>query len=137
MDEGQFVVAAPRYAGGHDVATGAQIDHGPVERLQPAMPAVLTEITTLPVGDRGLVHSKRRGLYLVEGVPLVKQPRTALHQLPSTLEERAEDFVRKQWGLVANGLSPQPTSRAELTAFMKKEDVKWGAIVRERKITAN
>ena len=36
-----------------------------------------------------------------------------------------------------HGLSPQPTSRAELTAFMKKEDVKWGTIVRERKITAN
>ncbi|MGA8785644.1 MAG: tripartite tricarboxylate transporter substrate binding protein [Polaromonas sp.] len=36
-----------------------------------------------------------------------------------------------------HGLTPQPTSRAELTAFMKKEDVKWSAIVRERKITAN
>ncbi|MES2978765.1 MAG: tripartite tricarboxylate transporter substrate binding protein [Pseudomonadota bacterium] len=35
-----------------------------------------------------------------------------------------------------HGLTPQPTSRAELTTFMKKEDVKWGAIVRERKITA-
>jgi tripartite-type tricarboxylate transporter receptor subunit TctC len=35
-----------------------------------------------------------------------------------------------------HGLSPQPTSRADLTAFMKKEDAKWGAIVRERKITA-
>ncbi|MCX2863675.1 tripartite tricarboxylate transporter substrate binding protein [Paucibacter sp. PLA-PC-4] len=36
-----------------------------------------------------------------------------------------------------HGLTPQPTSRAELTDFMKKEDAKWGAIVRERKITAN
>lgn len=36
-----------------------------------------------------------------------------------------------------HGLTPQPTSRAELTEFMKKEDAKWGAIVRERKITAN
>lgn len=36
-----------------------------------------------------------------------------------------------------HGLTPQPTSRAELTAFMKKEDVKWSAVVRERKITAN
>ena len=32
---------------------------------------------------------------------------------------------------------PQPTTRAELTDFMKKEDAKWGAIVRERKINAN
>ena len=35
-----------------------------------------------------------------------------------------------------HGLSPMPTSRADLTAFMRKEDAKWGAIVRERKITA-
>ncbi len=36
-----------------------------------------------------------------------------------------------------HGLTPQPTTRAELAAFMKKEDAKWSAIVRERKITAN
>ena len=36
-----------------------------------------------------------------------------------------------------HGLTPQPTTRAELTAFMNKEDAKWSAIVRERKITAN
>jgi tripartite-type tricarboxylate transporter receptor subunit TctC len=36
-----------------------------------------------------------------------------------------------------HGLTPQPTTRAELTEFMKKEDAKWSAIVRERKITAN
>lgn len=36
-----------------------------------------------------------------------------------------------------HGLTPQPTTRAELTAFMKKESAKWGAIVKERKITVN
>ena len=36
-----------------------------------------------------------------------------------------------------HGLTPQPTTRAELTEFMRKEDAKWGAIVRDRKITAN
>jgi tripartite-type tricarboxylate transporter receptor subunit TctC len=36
-----------------------------------------------------------------------------------------------------HGLTPQPTTRAELTAFMKKEDAKWSAVVRDRKITAN
>lgn len=36
-----------------------------------------------------------------------------------------------------HGLTPQPTKRAELTAFMKKEDAMWNAIVRERKITGN
>jgi len=33
-----------------------------------------------------------------------------------------------------HGLTPQPTTRAELTAFMHEEDKKWGAIVRERNI---
>ncbi|MCC2674297.1 MAG: Tripartite tricarboxylate transporter family receptor [Ramlibacter sp.] len=33
------------------------------------------------------------------------------------------------------GLTAHPTSRAELTDFMTKESTKWGAIVRERKIT--
>lgn len=35
-----------------------------------------------------------------------------------------------------HGLSPHPTTRAEFTAFMKKEYEQWGAIVRERRITA-
>ena len=39
-------------------------------------------------------------------------------------------------GLTKHGLTPHPTTRAELTDFMKKESNKWGAIVRERKITA-
>ena len=33
------------------------------------------------------------------------------------------------------GLTPQPTTRAELAEFMRKESAQWGAIVRERKIT--
>lgn len=32
------------------------------------------------------------------------------------------------------GLTPHPTSRAELTDFMRKESTKWSTIVRERKI---
>jgi tripartite-type tricarboxylate transporter receptor subunit TctC len=35
------------------------------------------------------------------------------------------------------GLTPHPTTRAELTDFMKKESTKWGTIVRERKISAD
>jgi tripartite-type tricarboxylate transporter receptor subunit TctC len=42
--------------------------------------------------------------------------------------------VREQ--LAKHGLTPHPTTRAELTDFMQKESVKWGAIVRERKITS-
>jgi tripartite-type tricarboxylate transporter receptor subunit TctC len=38
--------------------------------------------------------------------------------------------------LTKHGLTPHPTSRSELTDFMRKESAKWGAIVRDRKITA-
>jgi tripartite-type tricarboxylate transporter receptor subunit TctC len=42
--------------------------------------------------------------------------------------------VREQ--LTKLGLTPHPTTRAELTDFMQKESAKWGAVVRERKITS-
>ncbi len=35
-----------------------------------------------------------------------------------------------------HGLTPQPTTRPELAAFMKKESDKWNKVVKERKITA-
>ena len=38
-------------------------------------------------------------------------------------------------GLAKLGLTPHPTTRDELLAFMRKESAQWGAIVRERKIT--
>ena len=38
--------------------------------------------------------------------------------------------------LTKHGLTPQPTTRAELTAFMKKESAQWGSIIKERKLTA-
>ena len=41
-----------------------------------------------------------------------------------------------QEALNQHGLTPHPTTRAEFAAFMKKEYDQWGAIVRERKITA-
>ncbi|CAN7657903.1 Bug family tripartite tricarboxylate transporter substrate binding protein [Acidovorax sp. LjRoot194] len=35
-----------------------------------------------------------------------------------------------------HGLTPQPTTRAQLTAFMKKESAQWATIIKERKLTA-
>ena len=35
-----------------------------------------------------------------------------------------------------HGLTPQPTTRAEFAAFMKKEYEQWGKLVKERKLTA-
>ena len=39
--------------------------------------------------------------------------------------------------LKVHGLTPQPTTRAEFAAFMKKEYEQWGKVVKERKITQN
>jgi len=36
-----------------------------------------------------------------------------------------------------HGLTPQPTTRQELAAFMKKEYEQWGRVVKERKLSAN
>ncbi|RYF02131.1 MAG: tripartite tricarboxylate transporter substrate binding protein [Comamonadaceae bacterium] len=41
-----------------------------------------------------------------------------------------------QDALNKHGLTPQPTTRAELASFMKKESTQWGAIIKERKLTA-
>lgn len=38
--------------------------------------------------------------------------------------------------LAKHGLTPHPTTRPELLAFMRKESAQWGDIVRQRKITA-
>ena len=43
-------------------------------------------------------------------------------------DPEVKDALNKQ------GLTPQPTTRAGLADFIRKEDAKWGAIVRERKI---
>lgn len=46
-----------------------------------------------------------------------------------------DDDVKK--ALQAHGLTPQPTTRKELAAFMQKEYEQWGKVVRERKLTMN
>jgi len=63
---------------------------------------------------------------------------------PAALLERWNQAIVKvladpgvKEALNKHGLTPQPTTRAELSDFMKKEDAKWSAIVKDRKITAN
>ncbi|SFN21867.1 tripartite tricarboxylate transporter substrate binding protein [Variovorax sp. OV329] len=61
---------------------------------------------------------------------------------PPILDRWNQDIVKAlddpgvKDALNKHGLTPQPTTRAELAAFMRKEDAKWSAIVRERKISA-
>lgn len=65
-----------------------------------------------------------------------KVPATLLNRWNTEIVKVLNDAGVKD-ALNKHGLAPQPTTRAELTAFMKKEDVKWSTIVHERKITAN
>ena len=53
----------------------------------------------------------------------------------SALAERNEAMFRAIER--EHGLTPQPTTRAELTAFMKKESTQWATIIKERKLTAD
>ncbi|MET1115224.1 MAG: tripartite tricarboxylate transporter substrate binding protein [Comamonas sp.] len=46
-----------------------------------------------------------------------------------------DEEVKK--ALQHHGLTPQPTTRQELAAFMQKEYQQWGKVVRERKLTGN
>lgn len=62
---------------------------------------------------------------------------------PAPLLERWNQEIVKvlsdlavQEALNQQGLTPQPTTRAELTAFMKKESMQWAALIEERKIAA-
>ncbi len=62
---------------------------------------------------------------------------------PAILERWNKEIVKVladpgvKEALNKHGLTPQPTTRAELTAFMKKESAKWAGIIKERKLTAD
>jgi len=47
----------------------------------------------------------------------------------------SDEEVKK--ALLHHGLTPQPTTRLELAAFMQKEYAQWGKVVRERKLTGS
>jgi len=54
------------------------------------------------------------------------------HEIVKVLRDQSvQDALNK------HGLMPQPTTRAELAAFMRKESDKWSRVVRERKINAD
>ena len=65
-----------------------------------------------------------------------KTPATLLDRWNVEIVKVLKDPGVKE-ALASHGLTPQPTTRAEFAAFMKKESDQWGAIVRERKIAAN
>ena len=64
-----------------------------------------------------------------------KTPAAVLDRWNREIVAVLNDPVVKE-ALEKHGLTPQPTTRAELTAFMRKESAQWAAIVKERKLTA-
>ena len=65
-----------------------------------------------------------------------KTPATLLDRWNTEIVKVLNDAEVKK-ALEGHGLTPQPTTRAELTEFMKKEDAKWSGIVKSRNIHAN
>ena len=104
----------------------------PLATTGPTRPAYLPNIPT--VAEAGYPGFEALNWYAF--VAPGKTPTALLDRWNQEIVKVLNDTEVKA-ALNEHGLTPQPTSRAELTEFMRKEDAKWGAIVRERKITAN
>jgi tripartite-type tricarboxylate transporter receptor subunit TctC len=104
----------------------------PLATTGPTRPAYLPNIPT--VAEAGYPGFEALNWYAF--VAPGKTPEPLLERWNQEIVKVLNDAEVKA-ALNQHGLTPQPTTRAELTTFMKKEDAKWSAIVRERKITAN
>ena len=104
----------------------------PLATTGPSRPAYVPNIPT--VAESGYPGFEALNWYAF--VAPGKTPAPLLERWNQEIVKVLNDAEVKD-ALNKHGLTPQPTTRAELTAFMRKEDDKWSAIVRERKITAN
>jgi tripartite-type tricarboxylate transporter receptor subunit TctC len=64
-----------------------------------------------------------------------KTPKAMLDRWNTEIVKVLNDAGVKE-ALNKHGLTPQPTTRAEFAAFMKKEYEQWGRLVKERKLSA-
>ena len=104
----------------------------PLATTGPTRPAYLPNIPT--VAESGYPGFEALNWYAF--VAPAKTPAPMLDRWNSEIVKVLNDPGVKE-ALNKHGLTPQSTTRAELSEFMKQESTKWGAIVRERKITAN
>jgi tripartite-type tricarboxylate transporter receptor subunit TctC len=96
-----------------------------------ARPAYLPNVPT--VAEAGFPGFEALNWYAF--VTSAKTPAPILDRWNQEIVKVLNDAsIREQ--LTKHGLTPHPTSRAELNDFMRKESAKWGTIVRERKITS-
>jgi len=102
----------------------------PLATTGPTRPAYMPNIPT--VAESGYPGFEALNWYAF--VAPAKTPTPLLDRWNQEIVKVLSDpSIREQ--LSKHGLTPHPTTRAELTEFMQKESAKWGAIVRERKIT--
>lgn len=104
----------------------------PLATTGPTRPSYMPNIPT--VAESGYPGFEALNWYAF--VAPAKTPASILDRWNTEIVKVLNDAGARD-ALNKHGLTPQPTTRAELAAFMKKEDAKWSAIVRERKITAN
>ncbi|MCD2514292.1 Bug family tripartite tricarboxylate transporter substrate binding protein [Comamonas endophytica] len=120
--------AAPPTAMPH-VETGKLI---PLATTGLARPAYLPDIPT--VAEAGYPGFEALNWYAFVGP--AKTPAAMLDRWNREIVKVLNDEEVKK-ALLQHGLTPQPTTRAELAAFMQKEYEQWGKVVRERKLSAN
>ena len=96
-----------------------------------ARPAYLPNVPT--VAEQGFPGFEALNWYAF--VASAKTPAPILDRWNQEIVKVLNDAEVKDQ-LAKHGLTAHPTTRAELTAFMKKESDQWGKIVRDRKITS-
>ena len=122
---------------GYFAAPPTALPHIETGKLTPLATTGLTRPAYLPniptVAESGFPGFEALNWYAF--VAPGKTPTPLLDRWNQELVKVLNDRETRE-ALTKHGLTPHPTTRAELTDFMLKESTKWGTIVRERKITA-
>ena len=122
---------------GYFAAPPTALPHVETGKLVPLATTGLTRPAYMPniptVAETGLAGFEALNWYAF--VASAKTPAPILDRWNVEVNKVLKD-PEIQAALAKHGLTPHPTSRAGLTEFMTKESTKWGAIVKERKITS-
>lgn len=121
---------------GYFAAPPTALPHIESGKLTPLATTGLTRPSYMPnipnVAESGLAGFQALNWYAF--VAPAKTPTPLLDRWNQEIVKVLNDPEVKD-SLQKHGLTPHPTTRAELAEFMRKESSQWGQIVRERKIT--
>ena len=123
---------------GYFSAPPTSLPHVEAGRLIPLATTGLTRPSYMPniptVAESGLPGFEALNWYAF--VASSKVPAAILDRYNVEIVKVLNDPAISE-ALTKHGLSPHPTTRAELTDFMQKESAKWGKIVKDRKIASD